>query len=91
MTSMLERMARAFWDADEVAARYDPWNQLPKTVRDGITRRMAAALDVLREPDEAMLDAGKCGYGVGYTHDVEVAFQAMIDAAKGADRPNSAA
>lgn len=59
--TMLERMARAQYDAwiADVQELEEPWDALPQSHRERLTDSLRAALQVLREPDAGMIEAGK--------------------------------
>ena len=93
MSEMVERVARAVAAADwraeideaseperwlEAAIAYDLTNDNGRFRYDEIAR---AAIEAMREPTEAMIDAG---YAVGYSPDplpTDLVWRAMIDAA----------
>ena len=81
MTPMLERLAHrlAEWRGCE------PWERLDDEVREYQAGIVRAALQELREPDEAMSLAGdlaQCSC-IGCSCDCDTIFRAMIDAALG--------
>lgn len=71
--TMVERVARALWDAQ--STRPDMWDSLHPTKQDGMKERARAAIEAMREPTEEMCAAAN---GLFYHRDK---WQAMIDAA----------
>jgi len=49
---MIERVARALWDAQ--ATRPDTWDSLHPSKQAGMRDRASAAIEAMREPTEAM-------------------------------------
>lgn len=84
--TMRERIARALWnDNNSMDAEYD---DLSKAVQGVMLKRADAVLNAMREPTEAMQEAGAAviSGGANFAHDRPLptlgnAYRAMIDAA----------
>jgi len=75
----IEKMARAYHERDSLA----PWDSLTAGDQLVLIRAMRAALAVLLEPSEGMVDAGNdalCG-DINCVCNEEAMFRAMIQAA----------
>lgn len=81
MTSKLEEAAKAYWTANEGdnPALYS-WEHLAPKYREQKINHMRAALQVLREPDEAMAKAGHRQEASREGWSSRVIWQTMIDA-----------
>jgi hypothetical protein len=71
MSEMVERVARAICDSDQLT----PYDTLDEGWRNIYRREAWVALTALREPTEAMLEAGS------HKGDPLIAWQAMVDEA----------
>lgn len=56
MPEMIERVARALWDAQ--ATRPDTWDSLHPSKQAGMRDRARAAIEAMQEPTDAMVDRG---------------------------------
>lgn len=83
--TMIDRVARAHWNAR--ADEYNQWDALDKTERDCQRAAARAAIEAMRAPTSAMVEAGDAcegpaagfeSYGPKHADDV---WAAMIDAA----------
>lgn len=83
VNTMLEKAARAHWDAKRFSTSRT-WDELKAEERTKALRHMRAALKAIREPDEAMVEAGLAVVGgpanMGSGLVLEEQFAAMIDA-----------
>ncbi len=78
---MVEEVAEAIW-----LSRGLKWREAPQTLQELAREEARAAIRAMREPSEAMADAGQREYG----HAPSVIWRAMIDAAlasAGANQP----
>lgn len=90
--TMVERVARAIYEADDPWNVAWPWPNLKDghTAADGYRRVARAAIEAMRDPTKAMHEAGECaptGIG-GSPPSVGNIYRTMIDAAlaKGDER-----
>lgn len=95
MTSMVEKMARAAYESGRkqisvAGIVLPPWDDLTDEMRQAVYPNMIEALKAIREPTEAMKEAGQShhwGHSMDYTRPEDERancgdiFTAMIDAA----------
>lgn len=75
--SMIERVARAMWNTTEVTS----WDGAPGSIRRMFLNGARAAIKAMREPTDAMVDAGLSRDDGADPTNAAGVFTAMIDAA----------
>jgi hypothetical protein len=82
-SEIIERVAAAIYGVAPVGER--PWADAPATTRFDCVQRACAAIEAMREPTEAMIEAGgKVVLHVGDHRSSADVWCAMIDEAMGA-------
>jgi hypothetical protein len=77
MTEMIERVARAIYEADPSYIQQSGWDDVPEARRAQYRRQARAAIGAMREPTEEMRDV----LSVSFEVDDVATYRAMISAA----------